>query len=134
MIKIDAEGYDLEVIKGAESVIHSCDVVLIEAAIMCKSLKNDLRTVINEMAALGFRPFDITDLNRPLTNGSLWLVEIAFIRIGGHFDQLFDRFGQTRGARRERPDSNGDEISKVRRLLARSVVRNPQSTKFRAFH
>lgn len=90
MLKIDAEGYDLEVIQGAKTVIQSCEVVFVEVGVMCKGLKNDLRTVVNAMASLGFRPCDVTDLNRPWKNGSLWLMELAFIRVDGTLDRLFD--------------------------------------------
>jgi FkbM family methyltransferase len=86
MIKIDAEGYDLKVVEGAKASIRSAELVLIEASIACKDYLNDLKTAVNTFSELGFRPFDITDLNRAEEHGCLWLIEIAFCRIGGFLD------------------------------------------------
>jgi len=86
MVKIDAEGFDLEVLKGATSAIESCEVLLVEAGVMNRKFANDLRSVVNRLADVGFRPFDVTDLNRTQRHGSLWLVEMAFTRIGGYLE------------------------------------------------
>jgi hypothetical protein len=83
MIKIDAEGFDLPVLQGAAEVLQRCEVVLIEAAILNRTFENDLGTVINRLAELGFRPVDVTDINRTQRHGSLWLIEMAFARRGG---------------------------------------------------
>jgi len=48
-IKIDAEGWDLEIIRGGEKTISKAEVVLLEAGVMNKSFKNTVRNVINEM-------------------------------------------------------------------------------------
>jgi hypothetical protein len=87
MIKIDAEGFDLEVLDGAMVAIKNCEVLLLEAAIMSKAFSNDLYTVLNKVLSLGFRPYDFTDLNRTARHGSLWLVEVAFIKRGGFVDR-----------------------------------------------
>lgn len=84
MIKIDAEGCDLDVLEGATESLKSCHVLLVEAAVMCKSFRNTLPEIINRTSALGFVPFDITDMNRTQKHGALWLMEIGFIRSGGH--------------------------------------------------
>lgn len=83
MIKIDAEGCDLEVLQGAPELLKTCEVPFLEAAIMCKMFKNDLRRVINAVHDLGFTPLDFTDFNRTQRNGSLWLVETVFTKING---------------------------------------------------
>jgi FkbM family methyltransferase len=83
MIKIDAEGCDLEVLQGARESLKSCEVLFVETAIMCKMFKNDLRTVINAVHDLGFTVLDFTDLNRTQKHGSLWLTEAVFTRTNG---------------------------------------------------
>lgn len=83
MIKIDAEGHDLEVMKGATASLVNCEVLLVEAAVLQDTFANDLGTVIERTSKAGFRPFDITEMNRTLGTGSLWLMEVAFIRRGG---------------------------------------------------
>jgi hypothetical protein len=87
LIKIDAEGWDLEVLKGAESTISNAQVVLMEASVMNKMFKNNIKDVVCEMGKRGFSMFDITDLNRTTKDNALWLVEIAFIKSGGIIDQ-----------------------------------------------
>jgi FkbM family methyltransferase len=87
LIKIDAEGWDLEVLKGAESTISNAQVVLMEAAVMNKIFKNNIKDVVCEMGKRDFSLFDITALNRTTRDNALWLVEIVFIKSGGLIDQ-----------------------------------------------
>jgi FkbM family methyltransferase len=86
MLKIDAEGLDLEVIEGARKTIAGCEIVLVEAGIMNKAMRNDLKAVVDLMTELGFRPFDIVEFIRTREHDSLWLIEMAFVRRGGHLD------------------------------------------------
>jgi len=92
IVKIDAEGWDLEVLKGAERTISNSEVVLLEAGVMNKSFKNNAREVINVMFDKGFVLFDITDLNRTSRDKGLWNVELAFVRKGGKLEQAIDRY------------------------------------------
>ena len=86
ILKIDAEGWDIEVIRGAEKVIEGCDVVLVEAGVLNKRFTNTALEVMKVMDSLGMKLFDITDLNRTPTAGALWNVEFAFVRHGGALD------------------------------------------------
>jgi hypothetical protein len=45
--------------------------------------------VINYMDTKGYRVFDLTDINRPFSNKVLCLVEIVFVRKGGHLDSVY---------------------------------------------
>lgn len=92
VIKIDAEGLDLDVLEGAAGSLRSCEVLLMEASIMAGGLRNDLRSVIDRAAEHGFRPFDFTDLNRTQKHGALWLVEVALIRVGGAIEASVDSY------------------------------------------
>jgi len=92
ILKIDAEGWDLEFLKGAEKTIQNADVVLIEAAVMNKLFKNKVSDVINKMLDYNFMLFDITDLNRTSRHNALWLVELAFVKRGGFVDQKITSF------------------------------------------
>jgi FkbM family methyltransferase len=86
LIKIDAEGIDLQVLKGATSVFGKTEVILIEAAIVNPVFENTAQAVINAMDGYGYKLFDITDLNRPFANNVLWLVELMFVLKGGELD------------------------------------------------
>jgi FkbM family methyltransferase len=87
LLKIDAEGFDIEVLEGAQNTIQkNVQIILVEVAIMNKKFRNDINNVINYMDKLGFIVFDITDLNRPFNNNVLWLCEFVFIKKGGLLD------------------------------------------------
>ena len=83
ILKIDAEGWDLEVLKGARKTAESADVILVEATVLNPVFKNTVEEVINTMSYIGFVLFDITDLNRTAKDGALWLVELAFVKRDG---------------------------------------------------
>lgn len=86
LVKIDAEGLDLEVLKGAESLFGKTEVFMVEAGVFMKKFENSIINVINFMDKNGYRLFDITDLNRPFTPAVLWLVELAFVKKNGMID------------------------------------------------
>lgn len=86
IIKIDAEGLDLEVLEGASDFFGRTEVFLVEAGIVNKMFANSLRDMVNYMDDKGYRLCDITDLNRPFDVPVLWLVELAFVRKGGVVD------------------------------------------------
>jgi FkbM family methyltransferase len=85
IVKIDAEGLDLKVLDGAPETIATADVLLIEATVSCPEYPNTAAIVFARMELLGFRLFDITDLNR-MPNGALWLIEAVFVRKGSALD------------------------------------------------
>lgn len=92
ILKIDAEGWDLEVLRGAERIAAQADVILLEAAVRNPHFANTLDKVLHAMASRGFGLFDITDLNRTQTHNALWLVEAAFVREGGPIAKMIDRY------------------------------------------
>lgn len=83
VLKVDAEGWDLEVLKGATLVLGSCQLVLLEAGVMNKTFENTALEVMKDMDTRGFQLFDITDLNRTPSFGRLWNVELAFAKKNG---------------------------------------------------
>ena len=92
IVKIDAEGWDLEVLKGATKALSTAQVVLMEAGVMNKQFTNTARRVINAMAERDFVLFDITDLNRTVRDRGLWNVELAFVQAGGQLEAAVDRY------------------------------------------
>lgn len=80
MVKIDAEGLDLQVVAGGPKTIAEADIVLIEATVANGVYPNTAAIVFAKMDELGFRLFDITDLNRTPERGVLWLIEAVFVR------------------------------------------------------
>lgn len=88
ILKIDAEGIDLDVLAGASELLNEyVQVVLVEVAILNNRFENSALKVINYMDKSNFKLFDITDLNRPFNNGVLWLCEFVFIKKNGILDK-----------------------------------------------
>jgi len=83
IVKIDAEGLDLEVLKGSGSYLGKTEVFMVEAAVNNMHLDNTVLSVIDFLDQKGYRLFDITDINRPYKPPFLWLVELVFIKKGG---------------------------------------------------
>lgn len=92
ILKIDAEGNDLEVLEGAKSILGNTEVILIEAAIVNMNLTNNFTKVNSAMEELGYKLFDFTDLNRPFKTHVLWLAELAYIKKGGHVDSYYSNY------------------------------------------
>ena len=86
IVKIDAEGLDLKVLDGAPETIAQAQVVLIEATVACPEYPNTAAIIFRKMDSLGFRLFDVTDLNRTPELGVLWLIEAVFVRKGCSVD------------------------------------------------
>lgn len=80
IIKIDAEGLDIEVLQGASSTFGVTEVFLVEASVHQKEFSNTILRVTEFMDQKGYEIFDFTDLNRPFGNQLLWLVEILFLK------------------------------------------------------
>lgn len=83
LIKIDAEGLDLQVLQGAALALRTCEVVYVECGIMCHTVPNDVLTVIQTLQNLGYSLFDISDGVRTEKHGCLWLLELVFVKTDG---------------------------------------------------
>lgn len=86
IIKIDAEGLDIEVLKGANHFFGKTEIFMVEAGVVNKSFDNSFLNVIRYMDENGYRLFEITDLNRPFELSVLWLVELVFVKKKGFID------------------------------------------------
>lgn len=81
LVKIDAEGLDVEVIKGASSILGKTEIILVETTVTCPTYKNTTTAMIKLMDEKGYQIYEITDLNRPFPKTPvLWLIEIAFVK------------------------------------------------------
>ena len=86
IIKIDAEGLDIEVLKGASDFFGKTEIFMVEAGVVNKVFDNSLLKLINFMDEKNYRLFEITDLNRPFSPNVLWLVELVFVKKNGFID------------------------------------------------
>ena len=86
IIKIDAEGLDIAVLKGATNFFGKTEIFMVEAGVVNKSFDNSFLKLINFMDENNYRLFDITDINRPFQPQVLWLVELVFVKKNGFID------------------------------------------------
>ena len=82
MVKIDAEGFDLQALRGGRSLFGRTEVFYVEASVCATRVENTMAAVISMMTEAGYRMIDITDLNRSPRHGVLWLCELVFLREG----------------------------------------------------
>jgi FkbM family methyltransferase len=87
IIKIDAEGWDLEVLHGASNYFGKTELFFVEVGVNCIKVHSAI-DIMNFMYSKGYRLFDIVELNRPHSNKNLWLSEMIFVLIDGVLDNL----------------------------------------------
>ena len=91
LLKLDVQGYELEVLKGAVSVLKSTDFVLMEASVIEYNEGAPLiGEMITYMSKLGYVIYDITDFRRKLPEKLLFQVDILFCREDHPVRQLRD--------------------------------------------
>jgi len=91
LIKIDAEGLDMEILTNSTKIWDTTQVLMVEAAIN-SSTTTPLIAVVNFMAEKNYKLFDITDLNKTQKHSALWLVELVFVKAGGSLDIEIDSY------------------------------------------
>lgn len=80
-VKIDTEGFELEVLRGAVKVLEQTDVVLMEVAIAKRQeAEPDLIEIGAFMKTRGFRLIDFPVLTQQSRGGPLLYVDVAFAR------------------------------------------------------
>ncbi|MFC5583262.1 FkbM family methyltransferase [Rhodanobacter terrae] len=80
-VKIDTEGFELEVLRGAVKILEQTDVVLMEVAILKRQEgEPDLIEIGAFMKSNGFRLIDFPVLTQQKTGGPLLYVDVAFAR------------------------------------------------------
>src|SRR5574337_263775 len=82
VVKIDTEGFELEVLRGAVKVLEQTDVVLMEVAIAERQVgEPDLIDIGTFMKSLGFHVIDFPVLTQQSTGGPLLYIDVAFARV-----------------------------------------------------
>ncbi len=80
-LKIDTEGFELEVLRGAVNVLEQTEVVLMEVAISERQVgEPDLIEIGAFMKSNGFRLIDFPVLTQQARGGPLLYVDVAFAR------------------------------------------------------
>lgn len=90
LVKIDAEGLDLEVLNACDTLFGHTDFFLVEGGVGNLKIPNSALAVMQLLHEKGYRLYDFTDLNRPHGNRRLHLVEMVFVRTGSKWDKHGD--------------------------------------------
>jgi len=79
LLKVDVEGYELKVLKGAGQLLKLTDMVIVEASV-AKRFKNSstLEEIILFMKENGFAVFDFLTICRDSTNAGTNMVDVVF--------------------------------------------------------
>jgi FkbM family methyltransferase len=80
-LKVDTQGYELEVLKGSASTLRSIDAILLEVAIIeINEGAPLLHEVLAHMKSIGFVTYDLLEIHRRPLDQALNQVDILFIR------------------------------------------------------
>lgn len=100
MLKIDTQGTELDVLRGAEQILAQIDIVILEVSFYNFSQRQGqplVDEVLAFMADRDFFPYDVLGgYNRPLDD-ALAQIDIAFVKRDGPFrrDHRFDDMART---------------------------------------
>lgn len=79
-LKLDVQGYELEVLKGLDNHLQKCELILLEQQFFKFSPKmNLLHESVAWMAEHGFRPYEIVDYMRRPYDGAMGQCDILYI-------------------------------------------------------
>jgi FkbM family methyltransferase len=81
LLKLDVQGYELEVLKGADATLADVEVVLMEVALLPYNKGAPLMPeVIAFMNARGFVPYDICGQHRRVSDRALFQIDMIFAK------------------------------------------------------
>lgn len=84
LVKVDAEGFEYEILKGAQSLFGKTEVFLLELMMLrIHETARPFHEMIAIMADLGYYAYDFTTFIRRPRDGALGVCEIAFVRKDG---------------------------------------------------
>jgi FkbM family methyltransferase len=81
LLKIDVQGYELEVLRGATKSLAKTDLVLLEVSLL-PIIKGAplMPETVSFMSERGFTPYEICSLMRRPLDDALWQVDMLFVR------------------------------------------------------
>ena len=86
LLKLDVQGYELEILKGAPKVLSSAEVVLLEGNFLDLHIGVPLaHEVLQFMAERGFVLYDTGDFYRRPLDQALWCMDLVFVRRDGEW-------------------------------------------------
>ena len=84
LVKVDAEGSEFDVMKGAQSLIGKTELFLLEAPLIDPPPNwRSFHELLTMMSDFGYVPYDFTTFQKRPFDGAVGLCEIAFARRSG---------------------------------------------------
>ena len=89
LMKLDIEGYEIEVLKGATKILANTDLLISEVSV-ARRLEQEARfcELVSHLDHVGFDLFDIIDMSQLERNGRLIYLDAAFVRRGSSLENL----------------------------------------------
>jgi len=85
LIKIDAQGSELDIIKGGKNTVANAQFILLETQNLKYNLgAPDTAQVLIAMQDLGFQLYDITEIHH-LPTGEMFEIDLLFVKKGSKF-------------------------------------------------
>lgn len=84
-VKLDVQGYELEVLRGAPQTLHAAEFVLMEASLI--AINQGCPTLAEVVAFMTERDFQLLDFcsQSRLPNGALWQTDLLFVKKASAF-------------------------------------------------
>jgi FkbM family methyltransferase len=89
VVKIDAEGLDLAVVRGARKLIGVAELFFLESPLVPGNSDQTFHSMVEFMKTNGYEPYDFTEFVRDPADGTLGAVEIAFARRDGYLRRTY---------------------------------------------
>jgi FkbM family methyltransferase len=84
LVKLDVEGFELEVLEGATTLFGRTELFIVETALFdFGAPRPQIDEVCRFMAAHGYVPYDVAGFIRRPSDGALGLVDVCFARRDG---------------------------------------------------
>jgi FkbM family methyltransferase len=80
LVKIDVEGFEMSVLRGAESLFGSTELFIIELSLYSFWKQPIFHEVVAWMAARGYLLYDLAGFNRRPVDGTLGQVDACFVK------------------------------------------------------
>jgi len=95
LLKLDVQGFELEVLKGAEKVLDSTELICMEVSLLNYNRGAPLMPeVISAMNQYDFLPFDFVGFHRKSNDCALMQTDMFFIKKSSPLRQKVNRFDQ----------------------------------------